>query len=238
MTSRGGHAGTLVFLTGRMDVIIFGTGLFARLAAFVLTHDSLYRPVAFTVHERYIEGPEHAGLPVHRFEDLERLCPPEKVALLAPLGWTRMNGLRADVLSAGRAKGYRFVHYVSSRAHTWPGFEPHENSMIFEGVIVEPYARIGENCIVRAGATLSHDVELGDHCFVANGATIGGRAKVGARSFVGAGSTIVNGVNVASRCFIAAGAVVTADTQRDGIYRGNPARRSRIGVDGFGKLVG
>lgn len=219
-----------------MDVVIFGTGLFARLAAFVLTHDSAHRPVAFTVHERFVEAPEHAGLPVRRFEDLERFHPPERVALLAPLGWTRMGGLRADVLCAGRARGYRFVHYVSSRAHTWPGFEARENCMIFDGAIVEPYARIGENCIVRAGATLSHDVELGDHCFVAARASIGGRATVGAGCFVGAGSVIVNGVRVAPRCFVAAGAVVTADTRPEGIYRGNPARRSRIGVADFEKL--
>jgi sugar O-acyltransferase (sialic acid O-acetyltransferase NeuD family) len=219
-----------------MDVVIFGVGLLSRLAAFVLAHDSPHRPVAYTVHERFLDATEFAGLPVRRFEDLERAYPPEAVAMLAPLGWTRMGGLRADVLASGRSRGYRFASYLSSRAHTWPGFEARENCMVFDGVIVEPFARIGENCIVRAGATLSHDVEIGDHCFVANGATIGGRAAVGAQCFVGAGSTIVNGVRVAPRCFVAAGAVVTTDTQPGGLYRGNPARRSRIGVDRFEKL--
>ncbi|NWG73402.1 MAG: sugar O-acyltransferase [Rubrivivax sp.] len=218
-----------------MDVVIFGLGTFARLAAFVLGRDSPHHPVAFTVHERFVTAEECDGLPVRRFEDLERSYPPDRVGLLAPIGWARMGGLRAEVLAAGKSRGYRFVSYVSSRALVWPGFDPRENVMIFDGAVVEPRAIVGENCIVRAGATLSHDVEIGDHCFVANGATICGRAAVGAQCFVGAGSTIVDGVRVAPRCFVAAGAVVTTDTQPEGLYRGNPARRSRIGIDRFEK---
>ncbi len=219
-----------------MDVVIFGVGLPSRSAAYVLAHDSPYQPVAFTVHERFMLGAEFAGLPVRRFEDLELVYPPERVAMLAPLGWTRMGGLRQEVVAVGRAKGYRFITYVSSRALTWPSFSAGENCMVFDGVIVEPYARIGENCIIRAGAMLSHDVELGDDCFVAPRALIGGRARIGANCVIGANSTVANGVRVAQRCFIAAGAVVTADTQPDGIYRGNPARRSSVTVDKFKKL--
>ena len=219
-----------------MDVVIFGLGLPSRSAAYVLAHDSPHRPVAYTVHERFVKEAEFAGLPVRRFEDLERNYPPEGVAMLAPLGWTRMGGLRAEVVAAGRAKGYRFVSYVSSRALTWPGFVAGENCMIFDGAIVEPYVRIGENCIVRAGAMLAHDAQLGDHCFVAPRALIGGAASIGANCFVGASSTVTNGVRVAPRCFVAGGAVVTADTQPDGIYRGNPARRSPVTVDRFRRL--
>lgn len=219
-----------------MDIVIFGTGLAARLAAYVLEHDSPYRPVAFTVHERYVKAPEFAGLPVRRFEDLERTFPPEQVAMIAPLGWTRMGAFRQEVVAAAKARGYRFATYVSSRALTWAGFAAGENCMVYDGVIIEPYARIGENCIVRAGAALSHDVELGEHCFVAPRASIGGHARIGANCVLGANSTVTNGVKVAPRCFIGAGAVVTADTQPDGIYRGNPARRSPVGVDGFRKL--
>lgn len=219
-----------------MDVVIFGNRLFARLAAYALAHDSLHRPVAFTVHERYIADPQLAGLPVRRFEDLERILPPEQVAMIAPIGWTRMGGLREEVLATGKGKGYRFISYVSSRALTWPGFSVGENCMVFDGAIVEPYATIGRNCIIRAGATLSHDAELADHCFVAPRALIGGAARIGNNCVVGLNSTVNSGVRVAPRCFIASGAVVTADTAPDGIYRGNPARRSSVNVDKFGKL--
>ena len=221
-----------------MDVVIFGVTSSARLAAYVLANDSPHRPVAFTAHERFVSATDFGGLPVRRFEDLERVYPPERCALLAPLGWTRMGGLRASVVESGKSKGYRFINYVSSRALTWPGFTAGENCMIFDGAIIEPFARVGANCIVRAGALLSHDVELGDHCFVSPAAAIGGRTRVGANCVIGTASVVSNGLRIAPRCFIAAGAVVTADTQAGGIYRGNPARRSPVTVEKFRKLGG
>lgn len=221
-----------------MDVVIFGAGLTARMTAYLLAHDSPHRPVAFTVHERFVTEAEFAGLPLRRFEDLERAYPPERVGILAPLGWTKMGGLRAAVVAEGRARGYRFVSYVSSRALVWAGFSAGENCMVHDGAIVEPFARVGENCIIRAGASLSHDVGLGEHCFVAPRASISGRVEIGANCVIGANSTISAGVRIAPRCFIAAGAVVTADTRPDGIYRGNPARRSPVPVGKFGSLGG
>lgn len=93
-----------------MDVVIFGLGLASELAAFLLIHDSPYRPVGFTVHERFVSTPELNGLPVQRFEDMERVYPPERYALLAPLAWRRMGDLRADVVSEGRARGVPLRH--------------------------------------------------------------------------------------------------------------------------------
>lgn len=219
-----------------MDVVVFGIERLSQLAAFVLKHDSPHRPVGFTVHERYLSGPELAGLPVTRFEDLERHFSPDRVALVAPLGWRRMGDLRRDVMREGERKGYRFLSHVSSRALTWPDLVTGSNVLIDEGVVVQPGCQLGEGCLVRAGALLSHDVHLGDHCFVAPRATIGGRVVIGEHCVVGLGSTVATGVTIAPRCFIAAGAVVTADTARNGIYRGNPARRARLTSDKIDRL--
>ncbi len=220
-----------------MDVVIFGLDPMSELASYLLTHDSPHRPVAFTVHERFISKPALGGLPVLRFEDIERVCPPDRCAMLAPLGWRRMGEMRADVVRAGKAKGYRFISYVASRALTWPDFNAGENSMVHDGAMVQPFAHLGDNCKIAPSVVLSHHVRVGDHCFVATGATVGGRAEIGSNCVLGMNSTIVSSVRVAPRCFIAAGAVVTADTQPDGIYRGNPARRSRATLDRFPVLA-
>lgn len=148
-----------------------------------------------------------------------------------------MGELRADVVREGMAKGYRFATYVASRALTWPDFSAGANCLVYDGVIVQLFARIGENCNIRPAAVLSHHVSLGDHCFVAAGATVDGSAQIGSNCVLGLNSTIVRGVRVAPRCFIAAGAVVTTDTQPDGVYRGNPARRSRATVDKLNVLA-
>lgn len=221
-----------------MNIVIFGLDGMSEQAAYLLTHDSPHRVAAFTVHERFLSRTELGGLPVHRFEDLEQICPPDRFAMLAPLGWRRMGDMRADVVREGKAKGYQFITYVSSRALTWPDLTAGENTMVHDGAIVQPFVRIGDNCKIAPSVVLSHHVRLGDHCFVASGATVGGRAEIASNCVLGMNSTIVSGVRVAPRCFIAAGAVVTTDTQPNGIYRGSPARRSRVPLDRLSALAG
>ena len=51
-------------------VVVFGTGQFAQLAHFYLTHDSPYEVVGFTVDSEYLAGTEFLGLPVAGFEEM------------------------------------------------------------------------------------------------------------------------------------------------------------------------
>lgn len=236
IVSSGTESRARAAATPAPEVVVFGLGRLSALAAYVLAHDSPWRPVAFTVHERFASTGALAGLPVVAFERLEQFHPPARCALLVPLGWRRMGGLRADVVREGRSKGYRCISYVSSRALTWPDLDLGDNCMVYEGTVVQPYGRIGEGCIVRSGVTLSHDVVVGDYSFVAAGVVVGGRAVIGEHCVLGLGSTVCTGVRVAPRCFVAAGAVVTSDTLADGIYRGNPARRSRVTSDRIDRL--
>lgn len=220
-----------------MDVVVFGDRGLARLAASALRDDSPHRPVAFTVHGSFLRERMVDGLPVLPFESLEQHFPPDAAGMLVPLGWTGLGALRAGVVAAARSRGYRLESYVSSRAMVARGVEIGEHALVFDGAIVEHGARIGADCILRAGAVVAHDATVGDHCFVAPRAVIGGTARVAECCVLGAQATVVSGVSVARRCFVAAGAVVTSDTQPDGIYRGNPARRARVTVDRFPLLA-
>ena len=169
------------------------------------------------------------------FEDLAAHHPPGDAHLLIPLGYHIINGLRRDRYLAGKAMGYEFISYVSSRASTWPDLQVGENCLIYEHAIIQPYARIGNNVIIRSGAHISHHCTVADHAFVAAGVTLGGNVRVGLQSFVGLGSVLRDGLTIAERSFIGAGAVVVADTAADGVYVGNPARklaRSALDVTG------
>lgn len=219
-----------------MRLLIFGTGRLSRLAAYTLARESDHEVCALTVDRRFIESSHVDGLPVVPFEGITESHPPSHHALLAPIGWRDMCGLRARVLDEGRQQGWRFVSHLSPRALAPTELVLGDNTMVYEGAIVQPFARLGENCIVRSGALISHDVQVGAHCFIAAHATIGGGAVVGERCVIGLGATVCSGVRVAPRCFVAAGAVLTVDTGPGGIYRGNPARRSRLGSDRIDRL--
>ena len=99
--------------------------------------------------------------------------------------------------------------------------------MIYEGTVVQPFARIGANTIVRSSVHLSHHVQIGDHAFIGAGACFGGLAVVEDRCFVGLNATIRDGVRLAEGCLIGAGAVVVKDTEANGVYVGSPAKRIR-----------
>ena len=214
-----------------MNVVIFGLEQLSSLAWYVLTHDSEHQVAGFTVDAAYQTADKLHDLPVTPFERLEDRFPPGDFALLIPLGWTRVNGLRTEKYAEGKSKGYPFISYISSRALVWPDLQIGENCLIYEGAIVQPFARIGDNCILRSGCHVSHHAIVGDHCFLAAHAVVAGNTVIGERCFLGLNSTIRDGVTVAPRCFIAAGALVTANTEANGVYMGVPAKRREQSAD-------
>lgn len=205
--------------------MLFGAGPFASMAWYCLTHDGGQEVAGFTVDRAYLDASEVHGLPVRPFEELEAHFPPDRFALLLSLGPHGTNRLRRDRYLAAKALGFGFARYVSSRALTWPDLVIGEGSMLYEGAVVQPFARIGANSIVRSSVHVSHHVRIGDHCFIGAGACFGGLAVAGDRCFVGLNATIRDGVRLAEGSFIAAGAVVAEDTEPDGLYVGVPARR-------------
>ncbi len=207
------------------SVVIFGNGTFASLAWYCLTHDSPWQVKAFTVDRAYIKNPTHEGLPVIAFEDLPSRYPPSEVRLLIPLGYAQINGLRRERYLQAKALGYGFVSYISSRAAVWPDLQVGENCLIYEHAIIQPFARIGDNVIIRSGAHISHHCVIGSHSFVAAGACFGGNVTVAEQAFIGLGAVLRDGLHLAERSFIGAGAVVIANTDADGVYVGNPARK-------------
>lgn len=209
-----------------MKVVLFGDGSFASLAWYCLSHDTDRDLAGFVVDAKYRAREVFHDLPVVDFEHLESRFPPDTHELLLTIGPQEMNCVRKARYLAAKSIGYAFSTYVSSRATTWPDLSVGENSMIFEGTVIQPFARIGVNTIVRSGVHISHHNEVGDHCFISAGACFGGRAKVGSSCFVGLNATIRDGVTISDGCFIAAGALVTKNTDPDGLYIGVPARRA------------
>ena len=207
-------------------VVIFGNQLSASLAWYCLLHDSTYKVAGFTVDAAYIASPQFEGLPLMPFEALEANYPPGDYRLLIPMGYQQINGVRRARYEQARQRGYTFANYVSSRASVWPDLTIGDNVLIYEHAIIQPFARIGNNCIIRSGAHISHHCEIADHTFVAAEVAMGGECSVSEQAFLGVGAVLRHRLRVAERSFIGAGAVMTQDTLADGVYVGNPARKT------------
>ncbi|MES2299859.1 MAG: acetyltransferase [Pseudomonadota bacterium] len=208
------------------SVVIFGTGNFASLAWYCLTHDSNWRVEAFAVDRAFIRRSKHLGVPVVPFDTLERDFPPSQIDLFIPLGYQLINGLRRERFQQARARGYRFASYVSSHAKVWPDLQLGENCLINEHAKIDEGVILGDNVIVRNGVHIARDCQLGDHAFVASQAMLGAGVRLGTQAFVGVGAVVRDGLVLAERSYVGTGAVLLAPTVADTVYMGDPARKT------------
>lgn len=201
-----------------MNVVLFGTGDFARIAHVYLRDDSGHDVVAFTVNEEFAAGDEFAGLPLVPFESLPERYPPGDFAMFVAVGFSRVNQARREIYETCKASGYELISYVSSRAMRSKETEIGDNCFIFEANVVQPFVEIGDDVILWSGNHIGHDSKIGDHCFVASHAVISGNVTIGASCFVGVNATIRDGVSIAPDCVIGAGAVIMHDTKHGEVY--------------------
>ena len=210
-----------------MNVVVFGDGPFASMVCFCLRNDSRFIPVAFAINAAFRTKEQHQNLAVHAFEELQRHFDPTATAVAIAIGPHDGNRRRAELLRSAVERGFQTLTYVSTRAITWPGLEIGRNSFVFEGTVVQPFARIGANTIVRSSVHVSHHVEIADDCFISAGVCFGGGAKVRARAFIGLNATIRDNIEIAEGCVVGAGSVVIANTEPESVYVGVPAKKLR-----------
>jgi sugar O-acyltransferase (sialic acid O-acetyltransferase NeuD family) len=201
-------------------VVLFGNGQMTSMIHFYFTHDSPFEVAAFTVDAEHIKEKTLLGLPVVPFEDLERAYPPGEFDMSIPISYRNVNQLRAEKYQLAKAKGYRLINYISSKAITWPGLVIGDNCTILEGCVVQPFAQIGSNVIMGCNSLVGHDCVIGDHCFLAPGAVTLGYVRVGQYCFLGANSTIRDGITVANECVIGAGVTISRNTEEKQVYIG------------------
>jgi sugar O-acyltransferase (sialic acid O-acetyltransferase NeuD family) len=204
-------------------LVLVGAGEFAKIACEHFEYDSGHDVAAFSVERDYIAQARLAGRPVVAYETLETSYPPAEFDVFVAIPASQLNRLRTRLYRDAKSRGYRFATYVSSHAFVWRNAEIGENSFIFEGNVVQPFVRIGNNCVLWSGNHVGHRTVVHDHVFVASHAVISGYCEIGESSFVGVNSTFNDHVKVAPDNVIGAGALVTRDTEPGRVYVGSPA---------------
>jgi sugar O-acyltransferase (sialic acid O-acetyltransferase NeuD family) len=212
----------------KQQIVIFGTGDVAELADFYFSHDSDYDVAAFTIDEAYIKQNEFRGRPLVAFERVAELFPPAQFGFFVAVGYAKLNDIRVEKMAAARAKGYRLVSYLSSRATVFPGFELKENCFILEDNTIQPFARIGSNVTLWSGNHIGHHSIIEDDVFLASHVVVSGGARVGQGSFVGVNVTIRDRVTIGRKCVLGAGALVLEDQPDFSVVAPRGTERSKV----------
>ena len=213
------------------NVVVFGTGQWADLAHFYLTHDSPHEVAAFTLDPDYLQETEHRGLPVVAFDGVQGQYPPDRFEMFIPISFKRMNHLRAEKFYAAKGKGYRLTSYVSSKATTWPGFTCGENCFVFEDNTVQPFVEIGDNVVLWSGNHIGHHTVIKDHVMVTSQVVISGACTIEPYCFFGVNSTVRDETVVARETLVGAGAVILRDTKEFEIYKAQGTKPAKVRSD-------
>lgn len=97
-------------------------------------------------------------------------------------------------------------------------------TVVMAGTILNPYATIGDHCIINTGASIDHDCKIHNFVHIAPHCTLCGEVEVGEGTWVGAGTTVIQGIHIGEDCFIGAGSVVVKDIPDGCLCYGNPCK--------------
>ncbi len=206
------------------QVIIFGVLDTAELAHFYLTHDSEHEVVAFTVNREYISEPSFHGLPVVAFEEVETIFSPDDYHFFAPMTGRNMNRNRERVYLEAKAKGYRFISYISSKA-TLFGNQIGENCFILEDNTIQPFTTIGNNVVLWSGNHIGHHGQIKDHVFFTSHVVMSGHCVIESYCFFGVNSTIRDYLHVAEGTLLGMASALYKNSDPWGVYIGNPPKK-------------
>jgi sugar O-acyltransferase (sialic acid O-acetyltransferase NeuD family) len=202
----------------KKQLIIFGTGDLAQIAAYYFTEEGIYDVVAFTLDATYITTDSFDNKPVIAFDIVQNNFPPDKVDIFIAIGYAKLNEVREAIYNRVKAAGYQLATYISPKCSYMSKELPGDNTFIFEDNTIQPFVKIGSNVVLWSGNHIGHHSIIGDHNFISSHVVVSGRCHIKPNCFLGVNATIGNNVTIANHCIIGAGAVITASTESYGVY--------------------
>jgi len=207
-------------------ILIFGAGQVAQVFSSYLfmAKVPLY---AFVVDSEFYDktAPTICGVPVRTLDAF--IGDPAVYQFLIGMSFKGLNKPRAEKYAELLKMGYEPALFSAEDRlvncqHVGRG------TFIMEQNVVQPFAEIGENCILWSGNHIGHHTKIGNHVFIASHAVIGGSCEIGDYSFIGVNATIRDGVKIGPRCIIGAGALILSDCEEGGVYSPGGTERSRV----------
>jgi sugar O-acyltransferase (sialic acid O-acetyltransferase NeuD family) len=214
-------------------LVIVGNGEIAEMACEYFAYDSDRKVKAFVIGADYIESPTLMDRPVTPLSEMSAAYPPAEFDAFVAIGDGQLNRIRRQHFDLCKATGYSLASYVSSRAFVWRNVTIGENCFILEHNVLQPFTAVGDNVTLWSGNHIGHRSIIEDDVFMSSHVVVSGFCRIGTRSFVGVNAALAAHVEVAEDNYVAMGAVISASTEPDGIYQGNPAERRKISAKRF-----
>ena len=199
-------------------VIILGAGDFGAVASVYLREAGIKVEAHIVDDARYKteEKIDGVGVAVCATEEIERHFSPRYFDCIVAIGYSKLNANRVKKCEQMAAIGYELRPFVH------PGVHPHgrigRGAFVFERNTIQPYAEIGDYCVLWSGNHIGHHASIGRGAFITSHVCVSSRCAVGERSFLGVNSTLTERVTLGAACIVQAGAVVDRNLPDESVY--------------------
>lgn len=200
------------------EIVIFGTGQIADVAKVYIDTFGPGRVVGFTVDAAHMTTTTHNGLPVVAWERLETSFPPDRVKLLGPLSYQRLNDFRRERHEEGKARGYSFASFIHPSVQNLAE-SIGENTFILENCILQPFARIGEGCMLWTACHIGHHTVIDDYCFLSSQVGVASNVHIGTGCLIGGQVGIDNALSIGASSYIQSRAIIRRNLPPQSVVR-------------------
>lgn len=217
-----------IYLENNIDlknnIIIFGIGNIAEVAYYYLKNDTNLNIVGFCLEKDYIKQETKFDLPIIEFENIQNTHPSNEYLLFAPCTASKLNKFRERIYNEGKKNGYKFYTYISSKSNIYTE-EIGDNCLILEDNTIQPYTKIGNNCILWSGNHIGHHSIIEDHVFVTSHVVISGMCLIKKYCYLGVNSSLRDNIILEEGTVVGMSASITKNTEGNAIYMGIPAKK-------------
>jgi len=208
-------------------LIIFGAGNFALLACHLFETDSDYTVSAYCVDNQYFTDKELNGIPIINVDDLIENYDPKEYKVFVALGISNLNQLREQKCNFIEQAGFQLAHFVSSSAIVPESMTIEPNTMIMEYVVIQPFCKIGKNCIIWNFTAIALKSIIDDNCWIVK-ATLGEQVSLGRNTFVGLEALIVPKLNVGKFSLLGARSITIRDLDEYSVLGAGEKKVSKV----------
>ena len=118
------------------------------------------------------------------------------------------NAFRKQLYNQAKDIGYNIITLISNKATVSKYATIKQGSVIFPHAVIEPNARIGNDCIICANATVNHDAIIHDDCLIYSNTVIRPNVIIHELTRIGSNCTITFGKEIKEGSDITDGEVV------------------------------
>ena len=188
-----------------------------------LQSDENYDVIAFVCDDKYYKDTLFCGKNVYKTSEINDIISPQEVKVISTGAFSSARERYNSYLSI-KEKGYSFINYISKNAIVAPDIEMGENNIIFSGVYLDFFGKLGNSNIIRPNTYIGHNFNIKNGVYISPGCNIAGYSEIDDLSFIGIGSTIIERIHIKKETLVGATSLITKDTEEYGKYVGVPAK--------------